>query len=129
MIDPISDMLTRIRNASKLRHEEVTIPYSEFKIKVLDVLKQKGYVGDCEKAKQGKIDVIKVTLLYDNNESKISDLQRISKPSQRIYVNKRNIPKSKQGLGIMIISTPKGLMADDEARKQHIGGELLCEVW
>lgn len=129
MIDPISDMLTRIRNASKLRHEEVTVPYSEFKIKVLDVLKQKGYVGDYEKTKQGKIDVIKVMLLYDNNESKISDLQRISKPSQRIYVNKRNIPKSKQGLGIMIISTPKGLMTDDEARKQRIGGELLCEVW
>lgn len=129
MIDPISDMLTRIRNASKVRHEKVAAPYSKLKSEILSILKKEGYIEDYETVKQDKIDVLEITLGYNDNISKITDLQKISKPSQRIYVDKNKIPRFKQGLGLMIISTSKGLMTDKQARKNKIGGELMCEVW
>lgn len=129
MIDPISDMLTRIRNATKVRHEKLTVPYSNLKLEILKILKKEGYVKDYEKVAQDNKDTLEVVLMYENGESKIGDLQRMSKSSQRIYVDKDHLPKSKQGLGMMIISTSKGLMTDKEARKKKIGGEVICEVW
>lgn len=129
MIDPISDMLARIKNAIKARHEKVAVPYSNFKKEILNILKSEGYISDFETEKKGKLDVLIITLAYDNGASKITDLQKISKSSRRIYIDKNNIPKSKQGYGIMVISTSKGLMSDKQARKQGVGGELLCEVW
>lgn len=129
MIDPISDMLTRIRNAIKVRHEKVAAPYSKLKSEILSILKKEGYIEDYGIVKQDKINILEITLSYNDNVSKITDLQKISKPSQRIYVDKNKIPRFKQGLGLMIISTSKGLMTDKQARKNKIGGELMCEVW
>lgn len=129
MIDPISDMLTRIRNGVKVRHEKVVVPHSKIKAKILDVLKREGYIEDYKKNTQGNKEELEVTLKYENGVSKISDLQKISKASQRRYVDRKHIPQSKQGLGLMIISTSQGLMSDKEARKKGVGGEVVCEVW
>lgn len=129
MTDPISDMLTRIKNATKVRHEKVTAPYSNFKLEILKILKKEGYIESFKKVKNNKIEELEVILSYTNNTPRITELKKISRSSQRIYVDKKNIPQSKQGLGIMIVSTSKGLMTGKEARKQGVGGEVLCEVW
>lgn len=129
MTDPISDMLTRIKNATKARHEKVTAPYSNLKSKILKILKKEGYIENFKKVKNNKIEELEVILSYANNTPRITELKKISRSSQRIYVDKKSIPRSKQGLGVMIVSTSKGLMTDKEARKQGVGGEVLCEVW
>lgn len=129
LTDPIADMLTRIRNAMKAVHRHVEIPASFIKKEITKVLFEEGYIGNykiTEDKKQGKI---LITLKYINNESPIHDIKRVSKPSRRIYVNHEEIPLVKRGFGIAVLSTSKGIMSDGEARKQHVGGELLLEIW
>jgi len=129
MTDPISDMLTRIKNATKVRHEKVMAPYSNLKSEILKILKKEGYIENFKKVKNNTIEELEIILHYTNNTSRITELKKISRSSQRIYVDKKNIPQSKQGLGVIILSTSKGLMTDKEAKKQGVGGEVLCEVW
>lgn len=129
MTDPISDMLSRIRNAVKINQEHTVIPHSRLRSGILDILKREGYIKDVKKDKKDGFDVLDVILNYENGVSKINNLHRISKSSQRVYVGKKSIPRSKQGLGVIILTTPKGLMTDREAKKQGVGGEVICEVW
>lgn len=129
MTDPIADMLTRIRNANKMRHEKVTIPYSKIKVEILEVLKQEGFVNSYKVEKVEEHNTINVSLKYVDKERVIRGLKRISKPGLRVYAKVEELPKVLNGLGIAIISTSKGIMTDHEARKQLIGGEVLAYVW
>lgn len=130
MTDPIADMLTRIRNANKMRHEKVMIPGSKLKLEILNVLKNEGFVEDVEFKKDNKQGTISVTLKYTKeNERVIKGLKRISKPGLRIYAEAEKLPKVLNGLGIAVISTSKGIMTDKEARNQKVGGEVLAYVW
>jgi small subunit ribosomal protein S8 len=130
--DPIGDMLTRIRNASSVRHEKVVIPASKLKVRIAEVMKDEGYIKDFvihkdENAGQGAITVF---LKYSaEREPAFSDIKRISKPGLRRYVANDDIPRVLSGLGVAILSTSKGVMVDREARKQKVGGELICTVW
>lgn len=129
MTDPIADMLTRIRNALVVKHEEVDIPASNMKKEIARILLAEGYINNYELVGENK-ETIKVTLKYGpKGEKVISGLKRISKPGLRIYAGKDELPKVLGGLGIAIISTPKGVMTDKEARKQNHGGEILAYVW
>ncbi len=130
MTDPLADMLTRIRNAIRASHEVVNIPSSKLKINVAKVLKSEGYIKNFRIISDGQHRYIRVFLKYDNEgNSVIEGLQRISKPSRRVYEKHHEIPQALNGYGINIISTSKGLMTDGEARQQKIGGEILCAVW
>lgn len=124
--DPISDLLTRIRNAAMASKETTTVPYSNMKNEVAKILQQRGYLKDVKIAKNGKFRELELTL--DNSKEDLH-LKRISKPGQRIYVKRTEIPKVLDGLGMAILSTPKGVLDDTEARKQKVGGELLCEIY
>lgn len=124
--DPIADLLTRIRNASNAKKESLTIPYSNFKNEVLNLLKKRSYVNDIKIVKGAKFRELEITL---PKTSEPLHLKRISKPGQRIYVQKNNVPRVLEGLGMSIISTSKGLMDDTEARKAGVGGELICEIY
>lgn len=131
MTDPIADMLTRIRNANKMRHTTVDIPASNLKKSILQVLQNEGFIVNFKEVKndtpQG---VLKVTLKYaQNNERVIKGLKRISKPGLRVYAQLEELPKVLNGLGIAVVSTSKGVMTDKEARKEQIGGEVLAYVW
>ncbi len=129
MTDPIADMLTRIRNALVVKHDEVDIPASNMKKEIARILLAEGYIKNYELVGDNK-ETIKVTLKYGpKGEKVISGLKRISKPGLRIYSGKDELPKVLGGLGIAIISTPKGVMTDKEARKQNHGGEVLAYVW
>ena len=128
-MDPISDMLTIIRNAQAVRKETVNVPFSNLKYEIAKVLEKEGFlkkVGKQGKKTRKKIEII---LKYDSGTPVISGLRRISKPGQRIYKKRREIKRVKGGYGKTIISTSKGLMTDREARKQKLGGEVICEVW
>lgn len=128
--DPIADMLTRIRNANTVGHETVDIPVSKLKIELAKVLKSEGFIADYSIKKDGKFDVLVVTLKYDMaNKPVISKLQRVSRPGLRTYSKAKNLPKVLGGMGIAIVSTPKGLMTDRKARKENVGGEVLCYVY
>ena len=130
MTDPITDMLTRIRNANSVYHDKVEIPGSKIKEAIAAILKDEGYIKDYEVVADNKQNVIKVSLKYGANREKvISGLKRISKPGLRVYSQKDQLPKVLGGLGIAIISTSKGLMTDKEARKAGLGGEVLAYVW
>ena len=129
MTDPIADMLTRIRNAMMVRHKEVEVPASKLKRALLEILKREGYIKDFSASTEGSR-VIKVQLKPGSGgKNVITDIKRISKPGKRVYVNKGEIPAVLGGLGIAIISTSKGLITDKEARKQGVGGELVCTVY
>lgn len=130
--DPIADMLTRIRNAVASRHESVAIPASKMKVSIARVLKDEGFIRDFELVgDEGKPQPnLKVALGYTaTRQPVLNGLQRVSKPGLRVYVQRREIPRVYGGLGIAIISTPKGIMSGKEARRQEVGGELLCYVW
>ena len=130
--DPTADMLTRIRNAMMVRHDSVLMPSSKLKLSIAKILKQEGFIIDYEVIKtKGKQErQIKVHLKYgDKNESIISGLKRVSKPGLRIYVQQKEISRVYGGMGIAILSTPKGVMTGRQAYRQGIGGELLCYVW
>jgi len=128
--DPIADMLTRIRNAIMVRHDQVAVPISKTKMAIAKILKEEGFITDYELPKEKTQRSIKLQLRYSGkNSPMISGLERISKPGLRVYVEKSEIPRVYGELGIAIISTPKGLMTGQQAWRQGIGGELLCYVW
>ncbi len=131
MTDPISDMLTRIRNAVRAQHPSVKIPGSKMKRHIAAILKQEGYIRewswtDGVEQRQGELEVI---LKWDGEANAIEGLKRISTPGQRRYARSNDIPKVRNGLGILIVSTSRGVMTDRAARKNGVGGELICSVW
>ena len=126
MTDPITDMLNRIRNAQAVSHKTVSIPFSNLKYEIAQILEKQGFVEKVEKKGRNPKRSIEITLKYPVT---ISGLKRISKPGQRIYAGFKGIRSSKGGYGILIISTPKGLMTDKEAKKNKLGGEVICEIW
>jgi small subunit ribosomal protein S8 len=129
-VDPIGDMLTRIRNAQMRLLSTVNIPGSKFRAKILDVLKREGYISNYKLVKNLKnIESLSVDLKYDNGNPVIKEINRISKPGRRIYAKAESIPKIMNGLGLAIVSTSKGIMTDDEARSKKIGGEIICRVF
>ncbi|MCH7518785.1 MAG: 30S ribosomal protein S8 [Candidatus Dadabacteria bacterium] len=129
MTDPIADMLSRIRNAITAGHKTTRIPSSGFKVELARILKEQGYVSDWKIIEDSGRKTISVDLAYTSNkESVIKEIKRISKPSRRVYVNKTEIPRVKGGLGICVLSTSKGIMTGSEARRQGIGGELICSI-
>ena len=128
--DVVADMLTRIRNANSAKHESVEIPASNLKKSIAQILLDEGYIKDYTVTEDNKQGVIKVTLKYGENKQRIiQGLRRVSKPGLRIYASSQDLPKVKNGLGVAIISTSKGIMTDKEARKQNIGGEVLAFIW
>ncbi|MEK6726933.1 MAG: 30S ribosomal protein S8 [Deltaproteobacteria bacterium] len=130
MTDPVADMLTRIRNASKAKHEKVDIPSSTLKAEVARILKEEGYIKNVKMVADAKQGIIRVFLKYSSaNEGVITGLERVSTPGRRMYVGTEEIPKVLNGFGIAIVSTSKGLMTDKAAREANVGGELLCKVW
>jgi small subunit ribosomal protein S8 len=130
MSDPLADMLTRIRNATKSRFNSVEMPLSKLKVSVAKVLKNEGYITDYQISEEGPQGTLKLDLKYGpQNELVITGIRRISKPGHRQYKRSNQIPTVMSGLGIGILTTSKGVVTDREARQQNIGGELLCEVW
>ncbi|RJQ35591.1 30S ribosomal protein S8 [Candidatus Parcubacteria bacterium] len=129
MTDPIADMLTRIRNAVAVKKPEIVLPFSKLKFSVAQLLEQEKYVAKAEKIKQGNFDVIYIALKYNDKGPVIRHIKRISSPGQRIYVASKEMPYVLNGYGTAIISTSKGIMTSQEAKRQNIGGELMCEIW
>lgn len=130
--DPIADMLTRIRNATRTYKESVDIPASNFKEQLARLLVQEGYVAGVERTRpEGqKFDVLRVTLKYgQKREQVIKHIERISRPGRRAYVSAENLPRIQRGLGLAVVSTSKGLLPDREARRQGVGGEVVCVLW
>ncbi|GAW90896.1 30S ribosomal protein S8 [Calderihabitans maritimus] len=130
MTDPIADFLTRIRNANTVYQETVEIPSSKMKKALAEILKNEGFIKDYEYIEDGKQGILRLYLKYGPNKEKvITGLKRISKPGLRVYVKKDEIPRVLGGLGIAILSTSKGIMTDKQARKEGVGGEVICYVW
>lgn len=130
MTDSIADMLTRIRNALIARHKSVDIPASRVKREVAKILKQQGFINDYNLIGDGMNRAIKIDLKYSpEGRAIISTIERESKPGRRVYVKKSEIPRVRGGMGISILSTPKGIMSGTEARRSGVGGELICTVW
>ncbi|WP_042278265.1 30S ribosomal protein S8 [[Clostridium] dakarense] len=130
MTDPIADMLTRIRNANVVKHETVDVPASNMKKELARILLEEGFVRGYDVIEDGKQGIIRIQLKYGQaGERVISGLKRISKPGMRVYAANQEIPKVLNGLGISIISTSKGIITDRQARKENVGGEVICYVW
>ncbi len=130
LTDPLADMLTRIRNAGAARFDKVDIPASQMKISLARILKEEGYIKNYKIIKDKKQGVLRIYLKYDEfNKPLISGLQRVSKPSRRVYAGKEEIPHVLGGLGIAVVSTSKGVVTDREARRLGVGGEVLCTIW
>ena len=129
MSDPIADMLTRLRNGIMARHNQVEMPGSRLKQAIAQVLKQEGYIRDYQVVEQRPQNLLRIELKYQGGRNAIDGIQRVSKPSRRVYVGYDQIPKVLSGLGINILSTPRGVMSDREARRRKVGGEILCSVW
>jgi len=130
MIDPISDMLTRIRNAGRAQKPVVEVPHSKVKESIANVLKSEGYVSAVEVATPEKSrKCIKLQIKYQGKQTVLEGLRRISSPGRRVYVGATEIPRVRGGLGVAIVSTPEGVMSGVEARKKNLGGELVCFVW
>lgn len=130
MTDPVADMLTRMRNACLARHRRVDIPVSKLKLEIAKLLRDNHYIQDFQVLDDGRHGLLRVYLKYHNGDQPvIRELQRVSAPGLRRYVGVRQIPRVKNGLGMAILSTPKGLMTDRDARTAHVGGELLAVVW
>lgn len=130
MTDPVADMLTRIRNAVAARHDHVNMPASKMKVAIAKVLKNEGFVRDFETFEEGPRRFVRLQLTYtDKKEPLLTGLKRVSRPGLRVYVQKREIPRVYNGLGIAILSTPKGVMTGQQAWRERMGGEVLCYVW
>lgn len=130
MSDPIADMLTRIRNAGKAKFNSVDVPGSKLKTELARVLKQEGYIRNYKFIKDNKQGILRIYLRYDPSQKPvIYNLKRSSKPSRRIYVKSKDIKPVYNGLGIAILSTSRGIMTDKQARKENVGGEILCTIW
>tara|TARA_Y100000590_G_scaffold463664_1_gene630999 strand:+ start:235 stop:630 length:396 start_codon:yes stop_codon:yes gene_type:complete len=127
--DPIADMITRIRNAQLRTLNSVSIPGSKFRAKILDVLRDEGYISDYKYKSDKNKGSLVVNLKYNNGLPVIKEIKRISKPGRRIYTKADSIPKIQSGLGIAIVSTSKGIMTDNDARSKNIGGEIICKVF
>lgn len=128
--DPIADMLNRVRNAIMAKHDHVLVPASRIKLSIARILKEEGFIHDCEVVRGKTHRVIKIHLKYsNNNQPVISGLERVSKPGLRVYVQQKEIPRVYGGLGIAIVSTSKGVKTGQQAWRQGVGGELLCYVW
>lgn len=125
MTDPISDMLVRLQNASRVGHAAVTLPYSAMKQSIAKVLEKEGYIADAKK----KDNTLTMSLVYKSGRPAINGMKRISKPSRRLYVGVRDIHQVKRGAGLLVISTPEGILAGKEARAKRVGGEPLFEIW
>jgi len=129
-IDPVGDMITRIRNGQMRMLSKVKVPNSKFRVKILDVLKKEGYIIDYEVLTDaGNKKLISVDLKYYNGSPVIKEIKRVSKPGRRIYARADSIPKIKNGLGLAIVSTSKGIMTDNDARIQKVGGEIICRIF
>lgn len=130
MTDPIADMLTRIRNASMVYHDSVDVPASNLKKELARILKQEGFIRDYRVIDDGKQGIVRLYLKYGADKQRvISGLKRISKPGRRVYARRDQIPRVLGGLGVAILSTSRGVMSDREARRQGVGGEVICYVW
>ena len=130
MTDPIADLLTRIRNASAVRHDKVLIPASNLKLRVVNLLREEGFIRNFKVVRDDMQDQICVYLKYTPEQRPvITHLERISTPGRRAYVKAKNLPRVRSGLGVAIVSTSRGVMTDKQARALHIGGEHLCSVW
>jgi len=130
MTDPVADMLTRIRNAGRAGHADTTLPSSRMKLAIARVLKDEGFVDDVQVEAVGGKALLRIELRYGaEGQLLIDGIRRVSRPSCRVYVKTAAIPKVRNGLGISVLSTNKGVMSDRSAREQHVGGEILCEVW
>ena len=127
--DPIGDMIARIKNAQLRNHIKVQLPSSKFKIKIAEVLKSEGYIIDYKVSPEANKSHLEISLKYNSGNPVISSIQRVSKPGRRIFSRAESLPKINNGLGIAIISTPKGLMTDIDARKQKVGVEIICKVF
>ena len=130
MTDPIADMLTRIRNANVVKHETVDVPASNMKKELARILLEEGFIRGYDVIEDGKQGIIRIQLKYgQTGERVISGLKRLSKPGMRVYADKHEVPRVLNGLGISIISTSKGILTDKQARKENVGGEVICYVW
>ena len=128
--DPIGDMIARLKNAQVRNHKKVVLPSSKFKEKIADVLKNEGFIIDYKvNENEGNKSALEINLKYNYGSPVISTIERVSKPGRRIFSSAESLPKINNGLGIAIISTPKGVMTDVEARKQKVGGEIICKVF
>ena len=130
MTDPVADMLTRVRNAAKARFNSVDIPGSKMKVDIARILKEEGYIRNYKFIKDGKQGILRIYLKYGSGqESVIYGMQRVSRPSRRVYVKGKDIKPVFNGLGTAILSTSKGVMSDRKARMENIGGEIICNIW
>lgn len=130
MVDPISDMLTRIRNANQRWHPHTDIPASKIKLAILKKIESEGFIRSHKIVEKDGQGVIRVFLKYtDSEERVITDLQRVSRPGRRVYVNTEAIPTLRGGLGVNILSTSKGILTDRESKKENVGGEIICAIW
>ena len=130
MTDPVADFLTRIRNGNMVMHETVEAPSSKIKVAIAEIMKEEGYIKDFEYVEDAKQGIIRVYLKYGPNKQKvITGIKRISKPGLRVYVKKDEVPRVLGGLGTAVLSTSRGLMTDKKARKERLGGEVVCYIW
>ena len=130
MTDPLGDMLTRIRNGQQARKDSVLTPASKLRARVLDVLQREGYIrGYSDTADAGPAAILRIDLKYFEGQPAIQHVARVSKPGRRVYSGATELPRVRNGLGIVIVSTPKGVLSDAEAREQNVGGEVLCQVF
>ena len=129
LTDPIGDMITRIKNAQTRNHKKVELPSSNFKVKIAEILKSEGFITDYKVDLKDNKPVLLINLKYHSGNPVIGTIERVSKPGRRIFSRAESLPKINNGLGIAIISTPKGVMTDIEARKQKVGGEIICKVF
>ena len=127
--DPIGDMIARIKNAQDRSHKKVELPSSNFKVKIADILKNEGFIKDLKVNNVGNKSILSLELKYHSGNPVISTFERVSKPGRRIFSSVDSLPKINNGLGIAIVSTPKGVMTDMQARKQKVGGEIICKVF
>ena len=127
--DPIGDMIARVKNAQARKHKKVELPSSKFKSKIADILKNEGFIKDFKVSIEENKNILSLELKYHSGNPVISNFERVSKPGRRIFSSAEGLPKINNGLGIAIISTPKGVMTDIDARKQKVGGEIICKVF
>lgn len=128
--DPVADFLTRIRNGIKARHQKIDVPASKLKVEIARILKEEGYISNYKATEEEGKKVVRVYLKYGaDNSAAISNVKRISRPGCRVYVGKNEIPRILGGLGVAILTTPKGVMTGKQARKEGVGGEILCEIY
>jgi len=127
--DPVADFLARIRNAIRARHQKLDVPASKLKAEIARILKEEGYISNYKTQEEDGRQILRVYLKYGGTESAIRDLSRISRPGCRVYIGRDEIKRVQGGLGISIMTTPKGVMTGRQARREGVGGELLCEVW